>query len=109
MEKLDSKTQKVIAELQEVNQKMQGIAMQKHSFQTQLLEIENALNELEDAKESYKLVGSIVLSVEKKELKKELSSKKEILDLRLSNFDKQENKLKKDIEKLQSKIKPENE
>ena len=107
MEKMDSKTQEVIAELQAVDQKIQNIAMQKHGIQTQLLEVENALNEIKDAKEAYKLVGSIVLSVE--ELKKELFSKKEVLDLKLNNFNKQEKILREDIEKLQKKIKPKNE
>jgi len=109
MEKMDSKTQEVIAELQAVDQKIQNIAMQKHGIQTQLLEVENALNEIKDAKEAYKLVGSIVLSVEKEELKKELFSKKEVLDLKLNNFNKQEKILREDIEKLQKKIKPKNE
>ena len=105
MEKLDSKTQETLAELQAVDQRIQSIAMQKHNFQTQLLEIENSLNELKDAKEAYKLVGSIVLSVKKDDLNKELNSKKEILDLKLNNFNKQEEKLKEEIEKLQKKIK----
>ena len=44
-------------------------------FKTQLLETENALTELEGAKEAFKLVGSIVLSVDNHELAKELSSR----------------------------------
>ncbi len=109
MENLDKETQKNIAELQAVDQKMHNIAMQKHGFQTQLLETENALNELKDAKESYKIVGGVVLSVDKSELEKELSSKKEILDLKLKNFNKQEEKLREEVEKIQKKIKIKNE
>ena len=106
---IDANTQKIISELQVIDQKLQGIAMQNHNFKTQMLEIENALIELKTAKEAYKLVGSIVLSVEKKELEKELNSKKEILDLKLHTSTKQEKMLRKEIEKLQNKIKPKNE
>ncbi len=109
MEKLDKETQKVVAELQAIDQKLQSIAMQKHGFQTKLLEIENALSELKNAKEAYKLVGSVVLSVEKDDLEKDLSSKKEILDLKLKSFNKQEEKLREEVEELQKKIKPKNE
>ena len=109
MEKLDKETQKKIAELQAVDQRIHNIAMQKHGFQTQLLETENALNELKDAKESYKIVGGVVLSVDKDELEKELSSKKEVLDLKLKNFVKQEEKLREEVEELQKNIKIKNE
>ena len=42
------------------------------------------------------------------ELEKELLSKKEILEIKLNNFNKQEEKLKEEIEKLQKKIKLKN-
>jgi len=109
MEKLDSKTQESLAELQKIDQRIQNIAMQKHGIQTQLLEIENALNELGGANESFKIVGSIVLSVDKVELEKELSSKKEVLDLKLNNLNKQEASLRKEVEEVQKTIKLKNE
>ena len=105
MEKLDNKTQEALVELQSIDQKIQSVAMQKHGIQTQLLETENALTELEGAKEAFKLVGSIVLSVDNHELAKELSSKKEVLDLKLNTLNKQEEGLRKDVEEIQKKIK----
>lgn len=93
-----------LSELQEFEQKVQNLTMQKHGFQTQLLEIENALGELKDAKEAYKIVGNVVVSAEKKDLIKDLTSKKEIMDLRLVNIDKQEKTLRETAEQLQKEI-----
>lgn len=101
---IDDKLKKPIYELQILDQKLQNIAMQKHNIQSQLLEIENALIELKDSKESYKVVGGIIISKNKEELNKELISKKEILDLKLNSFDKQEEKLKKEMEEIQKEV-----
>lgn len=101
---IDDKLKKPIYELQILDQKLQSIAMQGHNIQGQLLEIENALIELKDSKESYKVVGGIIISKDKEDLNKELKSKKEILDLRLNSLDKQEEKLKKDMEKIQKEV-----
>lgn len=96
--------QEKLSELQEFEQKMQSIAMQKHGFQTQLLEIENALGELKDAKEAFKIVGNVVVSAEKEDLIKDLTSKKEIMDLRFTNIEKQEKSLRDSAEQLQKEI-----
>ena len=101
---IDDKLKKPIYELQILDQKLQNIVMQKHNIQAQTLEIENALIELKDSKESYKVVGGIIISKDKEELEKELKSKKEILDLKLNSLDKQEEKLKNDMEELQKEV-----
>jgi prefoldin beta subunit len=103
-EKISEKMQEKLSELQEFEQKMQSIAMQKHGFQTQLLEIENALGELKDAKEAFKIVGNVVVSAEKEDLIKDLTSKKEIMDLRFTNIEKQEKSLRDSAEQLQKEI-----
>jgi prefoldin beta subunit len=103
-ENISKKMQERLAELQEFEQKIQTIAMQKHSFQAHLLEIENALGELKDAKEAFKIVGSVVVSAEKEDLIKDLTSKKEVFDLRLDNLEKQEKKLRDSAEKLQQEV-----
>ena len=48
------------------------------------MEVENALTEVTGAKAPvYKIVGNIMISAEKDSLKKDLTSRKEVLDLRL--------------------------
>ena len=103
-ENISKKMQEKLVELQEFEQKIQNIVMQKHNFQSQLLEIENALGELKDAKEAYKIVGNVVISAEKKDLIKDLASKKEVLDLRLDTLEKQEKGLRDSAEQLQKEV-----
>lgn len=85
-------------------QNLQAILVQKQNFQVQLLEIDSALDEMEKSKEHYKIVGNIMVKTEKDELKKDLQSKKELLDLRIKNLAKQESQLKEQAVKIQEDI-----
>jgi prefoldin beta subunit len=79
---ITEKAKEQISQLQLVEQKLQGILLQKQTFQTQLLEVENALNELKKAKgDTFKIIGNIMVASKKEALNKDLKSKKEILDL----------------------------
>lgn len=93
-----------INQLQLIEQSLQNLLMQKQQLQLQLVEIESALKELEKAKEAYKIISSIMVSSKKEELKKDLSSKKEMADMRVKNLEKQENQLKEKATKLQAEV-----
>jgi len=94
-----------IQELQLIEQNLSNLLMQKQNFQSRLLENENALREVhETKKQTYKILGSIMVAVEKDQLKKDLDSEKEILDLRIKSIEKQENKLKDRAQELQKEI-----
>ncbi|MBW2973493.1 prefoldin subunit beta [Candidatus Woesearchaeota archaeon] len=97
-------TQESIGQLQLIEQQVQTMAMQKQQFQTQLFEVENALKELKTSKTAYKIVGNIMVLSEKEKLEKELKQKKEIIDLRIANLDKEEKKLKEKAKKLQEEL-----
>ncbi len=101
---LNKEAENKIAKLQMMEQNLQSINLQKQTFQSQLLEIENALNELVNVKEAYKIVGQIMIASKKEDLKKDLDKKKEILDLRVKSLDKQEKDLKDKASSLQSEI-----
>jgi len=103
--KMDKETEQSIAQLQMLEQNMQATIMQKQSFQAQLLEMENALKELEGSKkEVFKIVGSLMIESSKEDLKKDLSNKKELFELRVSNLEKQEKKIKEKAEQLQAAV-----
>ncbi len=102
--KIDKETQEKIDRLQLIEQNLQNVLIQKQTFQTQLLEIENALKELTNKKEVYKIIGAIMVSSKKEDLEKELNQKKEILDLRLKSIEKQEEKIKEGATELQSEV-----
>lgn len=102
---MDKESEKKIQELQLIEQNLSNSLMQKQTFQARLLENENAIKELQESKKpSYKLIGNILVSIEKDKLKKDLSNEKEIFELRIKNIEKQENKLKERAQELQSEV-----
>lgn len=103
-EDMDKETKSKISRLQILEQRVQSLMMQKQTFQSQTLETENALGEIGDAKETYKIVGNVMVSVNKVELKKDLTSKKEIADLKLKNIEKEEKRLRVEAEELQKEV-----
>ena len=69
------------------------------------MEIENALKELSETKEeTYKLIGNILVKKNKEDLINELDSKKEVINIRVKNINKQEEQIKEKAEKLQSEV-----
>jgi len=101
---MKKQTEDKIREMQIIEQSLQNVMMQKQSFQAQLIELESALEEMEKSSEHYKIVGSIMVKSEKESLKKDLNSKKEMLELRIKNLEKQEMQFKDSAEKLQAEL-----
>ena len=102
---MDKDTDNKIQELQLLEQSLQNLLLQKQNFQTKLIENENASEELKDLKgESYKIIGAIMVLKNNSELRKELNSEKEILELRIKNIEKQENRIKEKMEELQKEV-----
>jgi len=104
MAEIPKETEEKINQLQLYEQSLQNFLIQKQQFQTQLVEIESALNELETTKGSYKIVGNIMVSADKDALKKELDSKKDAVKLRISTMEKQEKQIKEKVSKIQSEV-----
>lgn len=104
--KLSKETQQKIAQLQLLEQNLQNTLIQKQTFQSQILEMENALEELKKTKETtaYKVVGTIMIASKKDDLKKELDSKKEVLQLRIKNLEKQQEQIKEKATNLQQEV-----
>ena len=87
-----------------MEQNLQQFILQKQQFQTQLIEITSALEELEKTDQAYKIVGNIMVLTKKDKLKKELESKKEMLDLRIKTIEKQEKVIKEKMQKMQAEV-----
>jgi len=90
--------------LQMLEQSMQNFLMQKQQFQLQQVEIESALKELEKVNEAYKIVGNIMVLSKKDDLIEDLKSKKEVIELRIKNMEKQESQLREKASKLQNEV-----
>lgn len=102
---MDKQTEQNIAQLQWMEQNINQLMMQRQAFHGQLLEVENALKEIEKTKgTSYRIIGTVMIASDKAEIKKDLETKKEMLELRIKTFDKQEKQLKEKAEELQSSV-----
>ncbi|MBS3159340.1 prefoldin subunit beta [Candidatus Woesearchaeota archaeon] len=98
-------TDKKINQLQQLEQNISNISFQKQNFQSQLTEVESAINELEHSNSNvYKIIGQIMVNAEKDALKQELNEKKEIINLRIKTLEKQEDQIKEKARILQEDV-----
>ncbi len=96
---------KKIQELQILEQNLQNILMQKQAFQMELSETVSALKEIEKSKEGvYKIIGSLMIKKDSKEVMEDLKNKEKLLDMRLKNLEKQEDGFSSKADKLREEI-----
>ena len=107
-EGLSPQVQDQINRLQQLRSQVQIISQQRQQIDLQLKEIEEALTEINNATDKtpiYKSVGAILIkSKGKNEVKKELQSNKESLELRKTTLEKQEGRSREKLNELQSKV-----
>jgi len=102
---IQKETQEKIAQLQMIEHSLNNFISQKQNFQSQVLEIENALNEMQNCKgKIYKITGNVMFESEKELLSKDLKEKKDLLDIRIKSLEKQETALEEKAKTLQSEV-----
>jgi prefoldin beta subunit len=101
---MDENMQEKIGQIQLIQQNLDNFSMQRQQFQLQQTEIETALNEINNSNVSYKIIGNIMVLADKEQLKKELEEKKEMLAIRISTIEKQEDKLRVKAEEIQKDV-----
>ena len=108
---MEKDTEKKIGQLQMMEQSINTFLMQKQQLQAQLIEMDSALKELKNTENAYKIVGNIMIKSKKEDLEKDLTSKKEAIELRIKTLEKQETQMKNKSKTLQEevmkKLKPE--
>ena len=104
MAELSKETEQKIEQLQMLEQNLRTFTVQRQQFQAQLLEIESALTEIEGSKEAFKIIGGIMISAPKDDLKKDIAKKKEVLELRIKALEKQEEKIKEKAASTQKEV-----
>ena len=62
-------------QLRVIEQQLSTTSQQRQAYDQQLVEIENALNELKDKQEAYHIVGSIMIKKDAKKIVEELTQK----------------------------------
>jgi len=96
----------LINQYQLLQQQLQAILIQKEDSKLELMENEKALEEIKksDVKEVYKIVGQIMVKKDVEEVKKEIEEKISDLEIRLSAFEKTEQKINEKLKELEPKI-----
>jgi prefoldin beta subunit len=107
-EGMSPQLQDQIQRLQQIRQQVQMIAQQRQQIELQLKETTEALKEIEqtgDKTPIYKSVGAILIKTKgKNEIKKELTTAQESLDLRKKSLEKQEGLSREKLNEIQSKV-----
>ena len=101
---IDQKTQEKINLIHVYEQNLQSLSSQKQNFQAQALELESSIAELKNTKKAYKIIGNIMVSTDISALKKDVASKKEMLDIRIKSIEKQEEKIRERISDAQKGV-----
>ena len=94
-----------IQEIQMLEQSLQNLLLQKQAFQMELSETESALQAVQDSgEEVFKIVGQLMVKIEKPKMKEELEDKKKMLELRTKTMETQENSLIEQLEKVREEV-----
>lgn len=105
--KLPPQVQQRLLRLQQLQQTLQGVLTQKQQLELELTEVEQALDELEKLTDNatiYKSIGSLLVKSEKGKVTTDLNERKELLDMRINVLGKQEERLRSQVKKLQTKL-----
>jgi prefoldin beta subunit len=96
-----------VARLNQLQQNLQTILMQKQQIEVELAETDKALEELKKVNADdavYKSAGPILIKAKKDDVIKELEEKKELSNTRIMVLSKQETRLKENLKEAQGKI-----
>jgi prefoldin beta subunit len=96
-----------ISRLQQLQQNLQAIMMQKQQIEAESIEIDKATEELKKIEEAdivYKNVGPLLIKTKKTDTLKELEEKKELSNTRLMVLGKQETRVKENLKEVENKI-----
>ena len=99
--------QEQIAKMQQSQQNLQSILMQKQQVEMENAESDRALEELKkaaDGDQVFKYAGSILIKSDKKSLIDELEEKKELSKTKSTVLSKQEERLKTSLQEQEQKI-----
>jgi prefoldin beta subunit len=96
-----------VSRLQQLQQNLQAIMMQKQQLEVESVETDRALEELKKAGPEdavYKNAGSVLIKAKKDEVIKELEEKKELSSTRVMVLGKQETRVKENLKEVENKI-----
>jgi prefoldin beta subunit len=93
-----------IQRLQSIEAALSQLEAQRQQVQSQLFEIDSAMSALKLAKTAFKIVGNVMVDSKPEDVLSELQQKKEILDIRTTSIEKQEQKLRDNAKGIQDQM-----
>src|SRR5918992_554896 len=96
-----------VSRLQQLQQNMQAIMMQKQQIELEIVETDRALEELKKIgidDTVYKSAGPLLIKANKEDTLKELEEKKELSNTRVTVLAKQETRVKENLKEVENKI-----
>jgi prefoldin beta subunit len=105
--RLPPQVQERLLRLQQLQQTLQSVLVQKQQVEIELTEIEQALNELQNVSDDaviYKAIGSLLVKSEKSKTIADLNERKELFSTRATVLGKQEERLRSQMKELQAKL-----
>ncbi len=107
MQRLPPEVEKALTKYQEVESQLASVMTQKGTVISFIKEIERALSILKDLPDDavvYRSTGHVLVRVSKEEATRDLESRKEELEIRLTSLEKMESILKKQLEELRATL-----
>lgn len=98
--------EKTALEIENYNQQLQQVLIQKETLKSQLLRNEKALNELKNSTENncFVLFGNVMISKSREQVIKELEEENEIIQIKIKSLENTENKIKEKLKEIESKL-----
>ena len=105
-QRLPPELENKIARMQQLQAQYNRIVQERVAVESEIAEIDRILKVLSEVQDStvYRMVGGILVKVERDKVKKELEDRKEILELRLQKLKKQEQEIRKQLEQLTREV-----
>lgn len=104
---LPPQVQERLLRLQQLQQTLQSVLGQKQQVELELMEIDQALNELQkltDEAVIYKALGSLLVRSERTKVTTDLTERKELLNTRATVLGKQEERVRVQLKDVQTKL-----
>lgn len=105
--KLPPKVQQHLKQMDDLQKTYNSIITQKQQLQLSLIEVKNALDALKDVPdegEVYRLVGGIFFKISKKKVVEDLNENKQILEARIKTLETQENRIAEELNRLKMEV-----
>ena len=96
-----------VARLQQLQQNLQAIMMQKQQVELEVVETDRALEEIKKTgteETVYKSAGPLLIKSKREDVMKELEEKKELSNTRVMVLTKQETRVKDNLKEVENKI-----